>query len=134
MKNFENSRSLSGELEELTVTPGRVCHAARTLTLLSNPQRLRVLCHLVDAGELCVSQLLEKLEISASALSQHLARLREDGIVATRRDGLQIFYRIEREDVRRILQLLHELYCAKGGSGDVEVNCESEGDVEHGES
>jgi ArsR family transcriptional regulator, virulence genes transcriptional regulator len=111
MKKEENFECLPGALGELTVTPGKVCRAARTLSLLSNPQRLRVLCHLVDTPELCVSQLLERLDISPSALSQHLARLREDEMVGTRREGLQIFYRIEREDVRRILQLLHELYC-----------------------
>lgn len=95
------------------MAPANVCRAAQTLSLLSNPQRLRVLCHLADKGELSVAQLLAEVNLSASALSQHLARLREEGILSSRKERQSVFYQIEREDIRRILALLHELYCPR---------------------
>ena len=85
--------------------------ATTTLSALSNPQRLHILCHLVQCGELSVSALQERLELSQSALSQHLARLRLIGLVETRKEKQAVFYRVARGDVSRILSLLHDLYC-----------------------
>ena len=71
-------------------------HAAEAASLLrsiANEQRLLILCHLVE-GELGVGALQARLELSQSALSQHLAVLREAGLVQARRDGLQVFYAI----------------------------------------
>ena len=78
---------------------------------LSHPERLRVLCHLVEEGELSVAELLERIPLSASALSQHLAKMREDGLVASRREAKRVYYTIRRDDIREILMLLHRLYC-----------------------
>lgn len=88
-----------------------VQRASQTLTELANPQRLHILCLLTRHGELRVGDLHEALSLSQSALSQHLARLREKGIVAARKQGLAVYYRIAREDVARILEALHEVYC-----------------------
>jgi len=85
--------------------------ATETLRLLSHPERLRVLCHLAVEGELAVGQLLERIDLSASALSQHLAKMRSLGLVATRKERQTVFYRVERADVHRLLDVLHELYC-----------------------
>src|SRR5690606_29679911 len=79
------------------------CAAAELLRVLANGRRLEVLCALRE-GELSVGQLLERVGLSQSALSQHLARLRADGIVATRRAGQTIFYRIADGEVLTILE------------------------------
>ena len=85
--------------------------AARTLRLLANEQRLLMLCHLVGAGEMNVGSLADAVGLSQSALSQHLAKLREDGLVATRREAQTIYYRLADPKAARVLELLRELYC-----------------------
>ena len=84
--------------------------AVGLLRLLGNEKRLMVLCQLAD-GELSVSQLQDRIGTSQSALSQHLALMREQGIVATRRQSQTIFYRIEDPAALRIIQTLAELFC-----------------------
>lgn len=85
--------------------------AAAVLRALANEQRLLILCHLAAEEELSVSALQRRMALSQSALSQHLARLREEGLVTFRRDAQALFYRIADERVSRLLGLLHELYC-----------------------
>lgn len=85
--------------------------AARMLRTLANEQRLLILCHLIGAGEMTVSALGGELSLSQSALSQHLARLREDGIVAFRREAQTLFYRVEDGKAARILALLRDIFC-----------------------
>ncbi len=84
--------------------------AAILMKMLANSVRLLILCHLVD-GELSVGAINRRVSISQSALSQHLALLRRDGLVRTRREAQSVYYSIKSEKVRRILTLLHELYC-----------------------
>jgi len=86
--------------------------AANLLAALANPSRMQVLCELVD-GEKCVGTLAESIGIGQSALSQHLAKLREQGLVSTRRDAQTIYYRITSPQAEAILATLHEIYCAK---------------------
>ena len=85
--------------------------AARVLKLLANERRLLILCQLVMSREMSVGPLADAVGLSQSALSQHLARMREEGLVAARRDAQTIFYRIADRDVGRILKLLKEIYC-----------------------
>jgi DNA-binding transcriptional ArsR family regulator len=85
--------------------------AARLLRSLGNPHRLLVLCLLAD-GEMSVGALNESLPLSQSALSQHLAVLREEGLVTTRRDGQAIYYRVPAGPALKILEVLHENFCA----------------------
>lgn len=88
-------------------------HAADASVLLKtigNPQRLMILCHLVE-GELGVGALHERLSLSQSALSQHLAVLREAGVVGTRREGVQVFYSLEPGPAQRVMATLHDIYC-----------------------
>ena len=87
--------------------------ASRVLGLLSHPVRLKIVCQLSEAGELSVGDLWENTDFSQSALSQHLAKLREAGLVTTRRQQQSIFYRIARDDVAELLHTLHELYCPR---------------------
>lgn len=85
--------------------------AAELLRALANEQRLLILCHLSAAGELSVSALGDRMSLSQSALSQHLARLRDEGIVAFRRDAQTLFYRVADERAARLLSVLHDIYC-----------------------
>jgi len=95
-------------LDQLTAS---AAEAAALLRALANPPRLLVMCHLAAAGELAVGELVERVGISQSALSQHLARLRAEGLVAFRREAQSLRYRVADPKVLRLLRLLHELYC-----------------------
>lgn len=85
--------------------------ASRLLKAMSNERRLMILCHLV-AGEKSVGQLEQLVGLSQSALSQHLARLRKDGFVRTRREAQTIYYSLKGDEARTIIEALHALYCA----------------------
>lgn len=85
--------------------------AARFLKNISNEQRLLILC-ILHEQELSVGQLNEMLpKLSQSALSQHLALLRKEGLVTTRRDSQTIYYRLSSNEATQIIHLLHTLFC-----------------------
>lgn len=84
--------------------------ASRLLKALSNEHRLMILCRL-GGGEIQVSRLQDEIGLSQSALSQHLARLRDDGLVAARREGVSIFYRIADPAAVRVIAVLADIYC-----------------------
>lgn len=84
--------------------------AEKLLKLLANSHRLMILCHLLE-GELTVGELERRVGLSQSALSQHLARLRQEGILAVRREGTSAFYRVHNPDALALLETLHRLYC-----------------------
>ena len=85
--------------------------AAQFLKLLANEHRLLVLCHLVMRGETTVNDLADAVGLSQSALSQHLARLREDGLVAFRREAQTLHYRIADRRAVRLLTTLKQIFC-----------------------
>lgn len=85
--------------------------AAAMLRLLGNEQRLLLLCLLIEHGELSVGQLLEQVDLGQSALSQHLARLREDGLVACRREAQSMLYRIDDPRVETLVAALKSVFC-----------------------
>lgn len=89
--------------------------AAAIMKSLSNEARLLVLCHLSEASELSAGELTRRIGLSQSALSQHLARLRHEDLVATRKEAQTVFYRVADPKVRRVLEVLHELYCPQLG-------------------
>lgn len=95
--------------------------AAAMLRLLGHEKRLMVLCRLAD-GEMPVGALQALVGLSQSALSQHLARLREDGLVAGRRDGTTIHYRIADPNVLRIMGVLADIYCHPDEKGQADAN------------
>jgi len=88
----------------------RAGDAARLLRTMSNEHRLMILCRL-SGGETSAGDLLAGTTLSQSALSQHLAVLRADGLVATRRAGLNIFYRIADPSALRIIHTLADIFC-----------------------
>lgn len=89
--------------------------AAALLKALSNESRLLVLCHLAESGELSVGELVERVGLSQSALSQHLAKLREERLVATRKEAQTVFYRVCDPRADQLLVLLHDLFCPELG-------------------
>jgi len=89
----------------------KVSEVSATLRLLANEKRLLVLCRLALAGEMSVGALAEAIGLSQSALSQHLARLRADGLVANRREAQVLYYRISDPRVRSLLEALYKIYC-----------------------
>jgi ArsR family transcriptional regulator, virulence genes transcriptional regulator len=91
------------------------------LKALANRHRLMVLCEL-HKGEHSVSRLHDAISLSQSSMSQHLARLREDGLVKTRREAQTIFYSLASPDVSRVIGLLYELFCAKQCDGFTSAN------------
>ena len=84
--------------------------AAAFLKLIANEKRLLILCRLAG-GEATVTELCEIAGLSASAMSQHLARMRQDGLVAGRKDGLQVFYSIADERCLGLLQHMKSQFC-----------------------
>jgi DNA-binding transcriptional ArsR family regulator len=100
------------EVQGMTESEG-LAEAVSVLGLMSHKDRLKVLCHLSQEGELSVGELLERIELSASALSQHLAKLRSQGLVTTRKERQTVYYRVDREDVGKLLETLYGLYCRR---------------------
>lgn len=118
----QTDHDLPSHKEPYEEMAARAGEAAGVLRLLANQKRLLVLCRLAERGELPVGVLAREAGLSQSALSQHLARLREDGLVTTRRAGQTVFYRIADGRVARLLDALHAIFCAgdslaPGGAG-----------------
>ncbi len=95
--NPEQMLTSAGEAEEL-------------LKALANKHRLTILCQLID-GERSVGELASFLSLRDSTVSQHLALLRKDGLVSTRRDGQTIWYAITSAPARKLLETLYQIYC-----------------------
>ncbi len=89
----------------------RAGEVAGILAALANDRRLLILCKLVEDGEATVGALADAIGLSQSALSQHLARMRDEGIVAFRRDAQTLWYRIADPRIEGLLATLHRLYC-----------------------
>lgn len=92
-----------------------VSEAARLLKTIGNEQRLLILCNLLE-GPLTVRALNERLDLSQSALSQHLALLRENGLVETRREAQSIHYSLPPGPVTRVMAVLQDVYCSGGAA------------------
>ncbi|UZE48980.1 ArsR/SmtB family transcription factor [Rhodopseudomonas sp. P2A-2r] len=84
---------------------------ADTLRALGNERRLMILCKLVEAGEMTVGALVQAVGLSQSALSQHLAKMRDENIVTFRRDSQTLWYRISDPRIEQLMAQLHRLYC-----------------------
>lgn len=88
--------------------------ATRLLKALANESRLMIMCNLSE-GELTVGQLNQVIPLSQSALSQHLALLRRDGLVKTRREAQTIYYSLVEGPASEVIQTLHDIYCPSLG-------------------
>ena len=88
--------------------------ASALMKTLGHKDRLMILCHLA-AGEKSVGQIADLLEIPQSPLSQHLSRMRKEGLVDTRREAQTIFYSLKSGEASRIVEVLYELFCEPEG-------------------
>ncbi len=84
--------------------------AAGLLKMLSNEHRLMICCALGEQ-ELSVGEINERVPLSQSALSQHLAKLRDANLVVTRKDGLTVYYQLHGSEAIKIIQILKSIYC-----------------------
>lgn len=96
------------ELEAFEAQAGAV---AEQLKALANQRRLMVMCQLVEHGEMRVTDIAAAVGLSQPALSQHLAVLRDHGLVAFRRESQVLWYRIVDPRAETLLATLHDLYC-----------------------
>lgn len=90
----------------------RASEVAGILRAIANARRLIVLCRLVQLGEATPTVLAGSVGLSQPALSQHLAKLRAEGLIAYRRDGQTLWYRIADARLERLFVTLHEVFCA----------------------
>ena len=86
-------------------------NAARIMKSLGNEKRLMILCKLIELGEMSVIPMAESVGLSQSALSQHLARMRDEQLVEFRREGQTLFYRVSDPNVNRIINTLQSIFC-----------------------
>jgi DNA-binding transcriptional ArsR family regulator len=84
--------------------------ASELLKAMAHPERLRVLCLLVE-GEKSVGEINRAVALSQSALSQHLARLRDDGLVVTRKEAQTVYYSVARGPALAVIRTLHDVFC-----------------------
>lgn len=99
------------DLKQMAHSAGK---ASALMKTLGHRDRLMILCHLAD-GEKSVGQIANLLEISQSPLSQHLSRMRKEGLVETRREAQTIYYSLKSGEAARIVETLYELFCASKG-------------------
>ncbi len=96
----------------------QAAQAVGLLKALSNENRMLIMCYLTEAEELSVGELAERVGLSQSALSQHLAKLRDEGLVETRRQSQTIHYRVADPKAAQVLKLLYDLFCPSLGCDD----------------
>ena len=96
---------------DLEALERQATEVADILRTLANERRLMILCKLVEWGEGNVSTLAQAVGLSQSALSQHLAKMRDEGIVTTRRESQTIWYRVADPRIERLFATLYELHC-----------------------
>lgn len=111
-EKFTEIASSAESLIKLDEIQSHAAEAAKLLRALSNESRLMILCALVGK-EMCVSELNQKVGLSQSALSQHLAMLRRDNIVKTQRQSQTILYSLAQEHTTRIIEVLQDIYCPR---------------------
>ena len=102
---------MSKPAKNLTDMDEAATAAAALLKALANEDRLLILCNLA-AGEKNVTELQEILGLRQPTLPQQLSRLRYEGLVAFRRDGKSIHYRLASDEAAKVIEVLYELYCA----------------------
>jgi DNA-binding transcriptional ArsR family regulator len=103
-------RKLNPEAVDFESMQRNAADAVRLLKSIANESRLMVLCVLAE-GEISVGSLNKQIDLSQSALSQHLAILREQGLVKTRRESQTIYYSLAENAALSLVHTLHDIYC-----------------------
>ncbi|WP_150295039.1 ArsR/SmtB family transcription factor [Sphingobium estronivorans] len=96
---------------DLSTFEKKAAEVSALLKAMGNARRLMVLCKLVEHGEMTVTDLAREVGLSQSALSQHLARMREEGLVAFRRESQTLWYRIADPRTEQLLASLYTIFC-----------------------
>jgi ArsR family transcriptional regulator len=96
---------------DVTAFEASAVQVAALLRALANERRLMILCKLVEWGEGNVNSLAEAVGLSSSALSQHLAKMREEGLVTFRRDSQTIWYRVSDPRIEKLFAALYDVFC-----------------------
>lgn len=96
---------------DLALFTEKAAEVAQLLKAIGNGRRLMMLCKLVEQGEMTVGDLADGVGLSQSALSQHLAKMRDEGLVAYRRESQTLWYRIADPRTEALLATLYQLYC-----------------------
>jgi DNA-binding transcriptional ArsR family regulator len=99
-------------VDDLQKMAGAAERASALMKTLGHSGRLMILCNLAG-GERSVGDLAEELGMSQSSLSQHLARMRSEGLVDTRRESQTVYYRLRGGEARSVIELLYNIYCPK---------------------
>lgn len=109
--NTDNKMMTKAKLTpaEMSIRAGEVSSLLKTI---SHPARLMIVCTLVD-GEYSVGELEEKVDVHQPHLSQHMTVLRGSGIVETRREGKQIFYRLTEKKAAQLIGALYDIFCVE---------------------
>ena len=89
--------------------------AARSLKAIAHPLRLKILC-VIGEEEACVQQIVDAVGTSQSNISQHLAILREKGVLQTRKDANRVFYRVTAQRILQLVSLMRDVFCNVGGT------------------
>src|SRR5690606_29424107 len=103
--------SMTKRKSDLELLQDSAAQAAALLQAVGNPNRLLVLCLLIGHGEMTVGALNEMVALSQSALSQHLAKMRDEGLVAYRREAQTLHYRIADPNVAKLIATLKDIFC-----------------------
>lgn len=106
----EQQENMAGKTMDLADMQANATRVSDLMKLLGHPQRLMILCELTQ-GECAVGELSERLQINQSPLSQHLARMRYEGVVDSRREAQTVYYSLADDKVAAVLELLYALYC-----------------------
>lgn len=104
-------------MSQLEALEPKISEAAKLMEMLSQPVRLKILCILQD-GEQSVLRLADAAGLSQPAMSHHLKKLRDSGLVQTRRDAQTIYYALKGGEVSSVIAVLYELYCGKAEDGE----------------
>lgn len=104
-------RELASDADAMLAMQSHASEAAKLLKALASDKRLLVLCQLAQ-GEFSVGSLVETLNMGQSSLSQHLAVLRSENLVQTRREAQTIYYRLSDGPVQQVMQTLYQIYCS----------------------
>ena len=109
------SEAVREQTMDLDLMQANAARASDLMKLLSHPHRLMILCEL-NQGERSVGELAEKIGINQSPLSQHLARMRHEGVVEARREAQTVYYSLAGEETSAVISLLYNLYCQPGNA------------------
>lgn len=100
-----------GEVAELIYLDDDIDRASRSLKAMSHPLRLKILCTL-GANELSVQDIVDAVGTSQSNISQHLAILKDKGILASRKDANRVYYRVEDVRTLRLIEMMRDVFCS----------------------